>query len=229
MQEMASLQRCLEAKIFNLECCSKDEVAIDSMVQGGRMDMLLNDDEDASLSTALPPLLLLASVMDSKSAPCIKLPAATAAADASQPPCVETSKKSAPCLEQEFSHRADGSFHLTKGVIITAAQAEKILRNKKATLVVKDTAQAIWTAGVLVTRSVSGNVAPKLRVLGEARKQPLTPEKVDVIAATLQHWGQRSQVEVTEAVRAIPRLLTEKIQDCRKSLKKQVATSNDTL
>lgn len=39
--------------------------------------------------------------------------------------------------------------------------------------------------------------------------------------ATLQHWGQMNQVNVAEPLRTIPRLLTEKIQDCRKSLKKQ--------
>ncbi|KAH6932802.1 hypothetical protein HPB50_009640 [Hyalomma asiaticum] len=42
-----------------------------------------------------------------------------------------------------------------------------------------------------------------------------------IFDSTLQHWGQRNQVNVAEPLRAVPRLLTEKIQDCRKSLKKQ--------
>ncbi|XP_049519338.1 uncharacterized protein LOC119444501 isoform X4 [Dermacentor silvarum] len=44
----------------------------------------------------------------------------------------------------EFSPTPDGRFHLCKGVKITADQAAKILRNKKATIVKRDTAQAIW-------------------------------------------------------------------------------------
>ncbi|KAH7965266.1 hypothetical protein HPB49_005698 [Dermacentor silvarum] len=83
----------------------------------------------------------------------------------------------------DFSYMGDGFFHSTDGFCVSGAQAAKIFGNKKGTLVCKDTAQALWGSAVLATRSVSGNVAPKKRALGELPKPQLTPKKVDVVVA----------------------------------------------
>lgn len=72
-------------------------------------------------------------------------------------------------------------FHLANSVAVSAVQAAKILGNKKATLVCKDAAQAIWTSEVLAT-SVRGHLPPAKRSSGVLPKGPLTPLKVDVVA-----------------------------------------------
>ncbi|KAH7946614.1 hypothetical protein HPB52_001858 [Rhipicephalus sanguineus] len=116
-------------------------------------------------------------------------------------------------------------FHLAKGVIITASQAAKVLNNKKATLVCKDTAQAIWGTELLSERSVCGVAAPKARATGQLPKQPLTPTKVDVVAATVRHWGIIKGEDVSATVANITKVLSEKIQDARKSTKRLAAMS----
>lgn len=118
-------------------------------------------------------------------------------------------------------------FHLAKGVFVTSGQATKIL-NKKPTLVAKDTAQAIWTNEVLADRSVHGGVAPNKRALGERAKKQLSPEKVQVVAATVRYWGSKKSIDVDSTVAALSRLLSEKIQDARKSLKKQGTKTHDS-
>ncbi|XP_049272478.1 BEN domain-containing protein 5 [Rhipicephalus sanguineus] len=133
-----------------------------------------------------------------------------------------------PCItvpERDFVHLPDGSFHLAKGVIITASQAAKVLNNKKATLVCKDTAQAIWGTELLSERSVCGVAAPKARATGQLPKQPLTPTKVDVVAATVRHWGIIKGEDVSATVANITKVLSEKIQDARKSTKRLAAMS----
>ncbi|XP_077498777.1 uncharacterized protein LOC144109885 [Amblyomma americanum] len=99
-----------------------------------------------------------------------------------QPSCVP---------EQDFTHLADGSFHLAKGVVLSAASALKIMSARKPTIACNDTAQAIWTSEVLATRSLSGNVAPTERGLGEPPRQPLTPEKVGLVAEMVRYWGRK--------------------------------------
>ncbi|KAH7932974.1 hypothetical protein HPB49_005988 [Dermacentor silvarum] len=111
-------------------------------------------------------------------------------------------------------------FHLAEGIVISANQAAKILNNKKATLVCKDTAQAIWGTDGFVNRSVSGVAAPKLRAAGELPKQPLTPTKVNVVTATVRYCGQLKGEDVTTAVASIAKLLSEKIEDVMKSSKR---------
>ncbi|KAH6925625.1 hypothetical protein HPB50_008073 [Hyalomma asiaticum] len=76
-------------------------------------------------------------------------------------------------------------FWCYKGYCVSNAQTAKELGNKKGKLACKDTAQALWSSSVLATRSVSGNVAPKKKALGELPKQQLTPEKVDVVAVDM--------------------------------------------
>ncbi|KAH7977848.1 hypothetical protein HPB49_003756 [Dermacentor silvarum] len=120
----------------------------------------------------------------------------------------------------DFSYMGDGFFHLKDGFCVSGAQAAKIFGNKKGTLVCKDTAQALWGSAILATRSVSGNIAPKKRALGELPKQQLTPKKVDVVVATIQHWGKEKNVDVSDTMKNLSRLLTEKIQDVSKALRK---------
>lgn len=93
-----------------------------------------------------------------------------------------------PCPAQDFSYLANGSFHLSKGVVISAVQAKKILANKKPTLVCKDTAHAIWGPEELAKRSVSGIVAPRKKHSGELPKKALSPGKVDVIKGNGRKW-----------------------------------------
>lgn len=61
-------------------------------------------------------------------------------------------------------------------------QAEKIMSNKKPTIVAKDTAQAIWSQAVLAQRSVKGVLPPNRKRSGGTPKPALTPEKVEVVA-----------------------------------------------
>ncbi|KAH6925213.1 hypothetical protein HPB50_001657 [Hyalomma asiaticum] len=115
----------------------------------------------------------------------------------------------------------DGCFSCScqvKGLLCLKAQAAKIFGNKKGKLVCKDTAQALWSSSMLATMSVSGNVAPKKRALGELPKQQLTPEKVNVVAATVQHRGR--DTDVSEVLQNVPKLLTERIQNAAKAMKK---------
>nr|XP_054923567.1 BEN domain-containing protein 5-like [Dermacentor andersoni] len=116
-----------------------------------------------------------------------------------------------------FSYLDDGTFYLAKGVVVRSEAAFKIMRNLKPTLVVKDTAEAVWGKDVLEKKSVTGMVAPRKKSLGEVAKEPLTPEKVAVVAATLKHWGAEKNVDVDATLLNLGRLLSEKIQDVLKS------------
>ncbi|XP_075734685.1 uncharacterized protein LOC142761769 isoform X6 [Rhipicephalus microplus] len=116
-----------------------------------------------------------------------------------------------------FSYLEDGSFHLQKGICLTPIQAKRILSHKKARLVVKETAQAIWSQKGLASRSVKGGVAPGRRNLGEVAKPALTPEKVAVLEETLNHWSHVTGADSSIAARNLTSILTEKIQDCIKA------------
>ncbi|KAL3243431.1 hypothetical protein MRX96_047426 [Rhipicephalus microplus] len=108
-------------------------------------------------------------------------------------------------------------FHLQKGICLTPIQAKRILSHKKARLVVKETAQAIWSQKGLASRSVKGGVAPGRRNLGEVAKPALTPEKVAVLEETLNHWSHVTGADSSIAARNLTSILTEKIQDCIKA------------
>ncbi|XP_070392798.1 BEN domain-containing protein 5-like [Dermacentor albipictus] len=116
-----------------------------------------------------------------------------------------------------FTHLNDGTFHFAKEVVVRAEAAFKIMRNVKLTLVVKDTAEAVWGNDVLEKKSVTCMVAPRKKCLGELAKEPLTPEKVAVVAATLKHWRAVKNMDVEPTVQNMGRLLSEKIQDVLKS------------
>ncbi|KAL3215153.1 hypothetical protein MRX96_051355 [Rhipicephalus microplus] len=109
------------------------------------------------------------------------------------------------------------TFHLQKGICLTPIQAKRILSHKKARLVVKETAQAIWSQKGLASRSVKGGVAPGRRNLGEVAKPALTPEKVAVLEETLNHWSHVTGADSSIAARNLTSILTEKIQDCIKA------------
>lgn len=81
-------------------------------------------------------------------------------------------------------------FHLAKKIVISGDAASKILKNKKSTLVLKDTAEAIWGRDTLAMKSVTGTVAPRKKSHGEAPKDPLTPEKVAVVAGKYTEENQ---------------------------------------
>lgn len=60
-----------------------------------------------------------------------------------------------------------------------------MLGNKKANMVAKDMAKALWGDSVLAERSFGGRVAPKDRGNGAAvPRPPLTPEKVALVVGT---------------------------------------------
>ncbi|CAN8007274.1 unnamed protein product, partial [Ixodes pacificus] len=123
---------------------------------------------------------------------------------------------------EDFSYTTNGSLHLKKGIIINKVQARKIMMNKKATVVAKDTAQALWTQAGLAERSVKGVLAPNKKKSGEAPKPALTPEKVEVVAATVSHWGKKNEVDVGAVLQNLTPILTEKIQDCIKAERRQL-------
>ncbi|XP_077511579.1 uncharacterized protein LOC144121981 isoform X2 [Amblyomma americanum] len=166
LAQVASLQRCLESKIFHLEAHA---VCLTGTGASSQHSVIVNEMEQ-SLSHGVPgdPQCHQKEAVD----PLI----------VEKPPTPECAALAAK--KPDFTYLQDRMFHLTAGIIISSAQAAKILANKKATLVCEDTAQAVWTSEVLATRSVSGMIAPKKRALGEKPKQPLTPQKVDVV--TLQ-------------------------------------------
>lgn len=59
-------------------------------------------------------------------------------------------------------------YHVRNGFCIGSQQAEKIMAQKKPSLVAKDMAQAIWGHEVLSNRTYGGKLAPK----GEETAEP---------------------------------------------------------
>ncbi|XP_042147935.1 uncharacterized protein LOC115322792 [Ixodes scapularis] len=114
---------------------------------------------------------------------------------AAQVPHIRVPAAASPggCLE-EFSYMPDGSLHLQKGITLTAVQAARVMKLKKPTLVVKETAQCIWTQAGLAARSVSGVLAPK-KNSGEEPKPANGPsltgtqlQLVPVVTGTSCNW-----------------------------------------
>ncbi|XP_040069554.1 uncharacterized protein LOC120842484 isoform X2 [Ixodes scapularis] len=123
----------------------------------------------------------------------------------------------------EFTYMADGRFHLQKGIVLTSTQAKRVMAHTKPSLVVKETAQSIWTTPGLAVRSMSGQLPASKRASGELPKPALTPEKVNVVEATLHHWAGLKKVDVTAAVSNLGKILSEKIQDSIKSMRRKEA------
>ncbi|KAM7289859.1 BEN domain-containing protein 5-like [Ixodes scapularis] len=121
-----------------------------------------------------------------------------------------------PAQPGDFAACMDGPFHLTRGHYISMESAKKIDKNKKPTIVIKDAAQGIWGKKVLQQRTLSGAVGPTKRHLGDLARKQLTPEKISVVADTLRYWGEKKKIDVTEALKNMNAILSEKIQDARR-------------
>uniref|UniRef100_A0A147BD19 BEN domain-containing protein n=1 Tax=Ixodes ricinus TaxID=34613 RepID=A0A147BD19_IXORI len=121
-----------------------------------------------------------------------------------------------PAQPGDFTESMDGRFHLTRGYYITLDCAGKIDKNKKPTIVIKDAAQGIWGRKVLQQRTLSGAVGPTKRHLGDLARKQLTPEKISVVADTVKYWGEKKKIDVTEALKNINGILSQKIQDARR-------------
>ncbi|XP_037511879.1 BEN domain-containing protein 5-like isoform X2 [Rhipicephalus sanguineus] len=198
LQQIQSLQRCLESKIFQTEAIQSPGC---SMEPKGTRPIQVTKEKHGRMEN-----FAFARKGVTPEAAAVSSGAATEEMSGTEDnPFREDDSEvdKARCItvpETDFVHLPDGSFHLAKGVIITASQAAKILNNKKATLVCKDTAQAIWGTEVLSERSVCGVAAPKAKAAGQLPKQPLTPAKVDVVAATVRHWGTIKGEDVTSTI-----------------------------
>ncbi|XP_064472465.1 uncharacterized protein LOC135386889 [Ornithodoros turicata] len=95
---------------------------------------------------------------------------------------------------QPLTKMTDGRFHVRNGFFLTEIQAEKIFKNKRPTLVMKEVmkAQAVWGNDILATRTYSGRTAPKDRGDPDtlARKE-LTPTKVSLVIDAVTHGGRK--------------------------------------
>ncbi|KAH7936280.1 hypothetical protein HPB52_021321 [Rhipicephalus sanguineus] len=87
--------------------------------------------------------------------------------------------------QQAFADIGGGRYHVANGFCIGSKQAQKIMAQKKPSLVAKDMAQAIWGRKALAHRTYGGKLAPKDYKNPDAtvRKQ-LSPEKVALIIST---------------------------------------------
>ncbi|KAH7978647.1 hypothetical protein HPB49_006282 [Dermacentor silvarum] len=124
-------------------------------------------------------------------------------------------------FDDEESVPKKATFHLQRGICLTSIQAKRIFSHKKPTLVVKETAQAIWSQKGLASRSVKGGIAPRKKSLGEPAKPALTPEKVNIVEATLSHWARVNDLDSSAIAANLTNILSEKIQDCIKAERKR--------
>ncbi|XP_054919715.1 BEN domain-containing protein 5-like isoform X1 [Dermacentor andersoni] len=138
------------------------------------------------------------------------------APDLSVPDALDNTKG---CQDGNFVATSDGRFHLSGGIYVMPEQAEKLFRNKKPSILVRDTAQVIWGNELLAKRSVSGRLAPTKSGSSEQPSKQLTPAKVEVVYDCLRHWGQIHNQDISAAERALPRTLSEKIQDVKRKLR----------
>ncbi|XP_064461839.1 uncharacterized protein LOC135372000 [Ornithodoros turicata] len=123
---------------------------------------------------------------------------------------------------EPFTYLKNGKFHVNRGICIEAVQAQKVLQNHKATLVAKDMAHALWGPSILAERSVGGTVAPRDKRNPNCSARPrLSPIKVGVIIDTLTYWGKEKNVDTTGVIRNLNTILSDKIQDVKKALKKK--------
>nr|XP_054932469.1 uncharacterized protein LOC126540984 [Dermacentor andersoni] len=109
-------------------------------------------------------------------------------------------------------------FHSSGGIFVVPEQAEKLCRNKKPSILVRDTAQVIWGNELLAKRCVSGRLAPTKSGSSEQPSKQLTPAKVEVVYDCLRHWGQIHNQDMGAAERSPSRTLSEKIQGVKRKL-----------
>lgn len=193
----------------------KSQIAVDppeAPVNGHHNDVGSEDCHQADLGT--PPN----NPMEGGAAASPPIEGAAAAAS----PPIEGAVNPVPDEEPApFCATSDGRFHLCGKVFATKEQADKLFKNKKPSILVRDAAHVIWGPAVLAERSVSGRLAPaKMSTKDkEVAPQQLTPAKLDVVYACLAHWGKLKNSDTTVAASNVPRILSEKIQDVKKKLK----------
>lgn len=204
-EQVRGLHTLLGSKIFRLEetMCSKEVAPVHGAHVAARTENV--SEADTGVAVASPVR---------SNIPRAEQNAATAMAPACRP--VITQVDTEPAMTEDFTFLPDGSLHLQKGFVATPTMAKKLMGNAKPSLVVKDAAQTIWGNPELATRSVTGVLAPKKRGTGELPKPPLTPQKIDVVRATLSYWGAEKKIDVAAANTRLMKILTEKIQDCIK-------------
>lgn len=117
--------------------------------------------------------------------------------------CEGPAKSFKDILEERPRNRADGTRELPDFSSISDG------RNKKKTIVARDSEQAIWGVEALAHRTVS-----RLSVPGEQRKQ-LAPEKVKVVHECLAYWGRTTAKDTTVASHSLQRILSEENSGCQ--------------
>ncbi|KAM7281870.1 uncharacterized protein ISCGN_002031 [Ixodes scapularis] len=150
----------------------------------------------------------------------VQLPAAPIEAPEAEAPEAEppAAPDAQPPMDElpNFSPTADGRFHLCNNTFIDAENAAKIFKNKKGTIAVREAAQAIWGTETLAQRRVCGRLLP-----GDLNAKQLTPAKVQVVSACLEHWGYVNKKDTTIAAANLTRTLSDKIQDVKRKLRLQ--------
>ncbi|XP_040078661.1 BEN domain-containing protein 5 [Ixodes scapularis] len=138
-----------------------------------------------------------------------------------RPLSTDVAEYSGPRSAPPFSTLDSGRFHLKGGVTIREDQRQTIFNNTRAAKVAKDTAQALWGSEKLSQRTYGGRLAPKdRRNPGAIARKELSPEKVALVFETVTYWGQTKKVDVSSALVNMNTILSEKIQDTRKALKR---------
>lgn len=143
-----------------------------------------------------------------------------------------------------FTDIGGGRFHLKRGLTVGSKQAKKAMGQTKPALVAKDISQAIWGRQGLAERTYGGKLAPKdYYKSGATARKEMTPEKVALVigkfahifcmcdlcvihfafcclAETVTYWGSRTGISVTHALKNMSTILSQKIQDVRKSMRR---------
>ncbi|XP_040076473.3 uncharacterized protein LOC115315900 [Ixodes scapularis] len=120
-----------------------------------------------------------------------------------------------------FTDVGGGRFHLKRGLTVGSKQAKKALGQTKPALVAKDISQAIWGRQGLSERTYGGKLAPKdYYKSGATARKEMTPEKVALVIETVTYWGSRTGISVTHALKNMSTILSQKIQDVRKSMRR---------
>ncbi|XP_040358849.1 uncharacterized protein LOC121047574 [Ixodes scapularis] len=113
-------------------------------------------------------------------------------------------------------------YHLNRGTTIGSHQARKVMSHHKPAMVAKDMAQALWGRIGLAQRTFGGKLAPKdYHNPNAVVRKELSPQKVGLVIETVQHWGQINKASVTDVVDSMSTVLSQKIQDVRKALRRR--------
>ncbi|CAN8016878.1 unnamed protein product [Ixodes persulcatus] len=126
-----------------------------------------------------------------------------------------------PPSHAPFTDIGGGKFHLKRGLTVGIKQAKKAMGQTKPALVAKDISQAIWGRRGLAERAYGGKLAPKdYYKSGATARKEMTPEKVALVIETVTYWGSKTGISVTGALKNLSTILSQKIQDVRKSMRR---------